>query len=59
VIVLFGVAARFGISTYPLGDAVALGLHDFAAWVLAGLAVAWKVKPARAAVTVPSKGDSR
>jgi len=39
--------ARFGISAYSLGDAVALGVHDLVAWVLAGLAVAWKVTPAR------------
>jgi hypothetical protein len=45
VMALLGVSARFGIASYSFGDAVALGLHDFAAWVSAGLAVAWKVIP--------------
>jgi len=47
VAALLGTMARFGISAYSLGDAVALGIHDLAAWVLAGLVVAWKVSPAR------------
>lgn len=47
VVALLGISARFGISAYTLGDAVALGVHDLAAWVVAGLVVAWKVGPAR------------
>ncbi len=53
VVALLGTTARFGINSYPLGDAVALGLHDLASWVLAGLVVAWVVRPAKA------RGESR
>ena len=45
VLALLSLAERFGISAYSLGDAVALGVHDFAGWVLAGLAIAGIVKP--------------
>jgi hypothetical protein len=48
VLALLSVSARFGISAYSLGDALALAVHDLAAWVLAGLAVAWVVKPSEA-----------
>ena len=48
VLALLSVSARFGISAYPLGDALALAVHDLAAWVLAGLAVAWVVRPSEA-----------
>jgi hypothetical protein len=44
VVVLMGIGARFGLASYPLGDAVALAVHDLGAWVLAGLAVAAVVK---------------
>lgn len=46
VFTLFGVMARFGLAGYPLGNAVALSIHDLAAWVVAGLAVARFVRPA-------------
>jgi hypothetical protein len=42
---LFSIQVRFGISRYPLGDAVALAAHDFAAWAVAGLAVAGLIRP--------------
>lgn len=45
IMALFGIVGRFGLASYSFGDAVALGVHDFAAWFLAGLVVAWKVKP--------------
>ena len=50
VLALLGIVARFGISAYSLGDALALAVHDLAGWVLAGLAVAWIVKPSGTAV---------
>ena len=37
---LFGAMASFGLARYPLGDAVALSVHDLVAWVVAGLVVA-------------------
>jgi len=46
VFTLFGVMARFGLAEYPLGNAVALSVHDLIAWVVAGVAVAWFVRPA-------------
>jgi len=46
VVALFGVMERFGLASYPLGPALALSLHDLAAWVVVGLPVAWVVKPA-------------
>lgn len=46
VMALFGVGARFGLAAYPMDSALALGGHDLAAWVLAGLVVASLVKPA-------------
>lgn len=46
VFALFGVMARFGLASYPLGDAVALSTHDLVAWVVAGLVVARFVRPA-------------
>ena len=48
VVALFSILARFGIASYSLGDAIALGIHDLAAMVLAGLIVAWKVAPDKA-----------
>lgn len=45
VVALISIAARFGISAYSMGDAVVLGVRDLAGWVLAGLAIAWVVKP--------------
>jgi hypothetical protein len=42
-LLLFG--ARFGLTSYSMGDALALAAHDLAAWVLAGLVVASLVKP--------------
>jgi hypothetical protein len=46
VFTLFGVMVRFGLAKYPLGDAVALSVHDLVAWVIAGLVVARFVRPA-------------
>ena len=45
VVMLFGIMARFSIGGYPLGDALALSLHDLVAWVVAGLVIAWIVRP--------------
>ena len=45
VVALFGVVNRFGLASYTFGDAVILGVHDFTAFALAGLVVAWKVTP--------------
>ena len=45
VMSLFGIMTRFSIGGYPLGDSLALTLHDLAAWVVAGLVIAWLVKP--------------
>lgn len=42
---LAGFAGRFGISAYSLGDALALAVHDLAGWSIAGLVVAWILKP--------------
>lgn len=47
VAALLGILARFGIASYSLSDAVALGLHDLAAWMVAGVFVAWKVTSGR------------
>jgi len=46
VFTLFGVMTRFGLASYSLGNAVALSVHDLAAWIIAGLVVAWFVRPA-------------
>jgi hypothetical protein len=46
VFTLFGVMARFGLAKYPLSNAVALSVHDLVAWVVAGLVIAWLVRPA-------------
>jgi hypothetical protein len=37
--------ADFGIGSYPLGSAAALALHDLALWTVAGLVMAWRVRP--------------
>jgi hypothetical protein len=39
---------RFGIGSDPLGKAVALALHDVGLWVVAGLVMAWRIKPSNA-----------
>lgn len=46
VFALLGVMARFGLAKYPLGHAVALSVHDLVAWIVAGLVVAWLIRPA-------------
>ena len=46
VFTLFGVMTRFGLASYSLRNAVALSAHDLAAWIVAGLVVAWFVRPA-------------
>jgi hypothetical protein len=35
----------FGIGTYPPGSAVALFLHEVALWTVAGLVMAWRIRP--------------
>jgi hypothetical protein len=35
----------FGIASYPLGDAIALSVHDVLLWTVAGSVMAWKVRP--------------
>lgn len=47
VMSLFGIMARFSIASYPLGDTLALTLHDLVAWIVAGLIIARIVGPAR------------
>lgn len=46
VFTLFGVMERFGLARYSLGNAVALSVHDLVAWIVAGVVVAWLVRPA-------------
>ncbi|MGD8700594.1 MAG: hypothetical protein PVJ43_14955 [Gemmatimonadales bacterium] len=48
VFALFLIMTRFGLARYPLGDALALSVHDLAAWIAAGLVVAWFVRPTAA-----------
>ena len=45
VVAVIGLLARFGLATHTMSDAVILGVHDLAGWVLAGILVAWKVTP--------------
>ena len=45
VMSLFGIMTRFSIGGYPLGDTLALTLHDLVVWIVAGLVIAWLVKP--------------
>ena len=35
----------FGIGGYPIDSALALALHDAAAWTVAGLVMAWRIRP--------------
>ncbi|MFH1680388.1 MAG: hypothetical protein ABIH26_07060 [Candidatus Eisenbacteria bacterium] len=45
---IFADLQEYGIGGYPLRSALLLGAHDLAAWMLAGLVVAWRIRPARA-----------
>jgi hypothetical protein len=45
VMSMFMIMARFSIASYPLGDALALTLHDLVAWIVVGLIIARLVKP--------------
>ena len=45
VMSLFGIMARFSIGGYPLGDTLALTLHDLVAWIVAGIVIARLVRP--------------
>ena len=45
VVALLGLMARFGLARYSLGDASVWAIHDFAAWVLAGLVVSCFIRP--------------
>lgn len=40
-----GDLARYGIGGYPLGDAMAYAVNHTVAWTLAGLVVAWRIRP--------------
>jgi hypothetical protein len=52
VISLFGIMTRFSIGGYPLGDTLALTLHDLIAWIISGLLISWIIKPVvKASVT--------
>lgn len=42
---VYGDLMNFGISSYPLQDAVLLAVHDIAAWTVVGLVVACWVRP--------------
>jgi hypothetical protein len=35
----------FGIGAYPLDDAILLTLHDVLLWTVAGLGMAWRIRP--------------
>jgi hypothetical protein len=45
VMSLFGIMTRFSIGGYPLGDTLALTLHDLLAWIVAGILISWYIKP--------------
>jgi hypothetical protein len=52
VMSLFCIMTRFSIGGYPLGDTLALTLHDLIAWIMAGLIISWMIKPvSKASVT--------
>ena len=51
VMSLFGIMTRFSIGGYPLGDTLALTLHDLLAWILAGIVISWFIKPVSQAGT--------
>lgn len=54
VVALFGFLSRYGIARYPTGAAVALSFHDLLAWFVAGLVVAWIVRPERGRGPAPA-----
>jgi hypothetical protein len=39
---------RHGIGDYPLGDAALYALHDVVLWLVIGLVLAWRIRPAPA-----------
>lgn len=43
---LFGDMTRYGIGDYPMRDSLILSLHNIVVWTVAGLVVAWRIKPA-------------
>jgi len=45
-----GSLAQVGIGGYPAGSALLLGANDVVSWTLAGLAMAWTVRPVREVV---------
>jgi hypothetical protein len=47
VMSLLGIMARFSIARYPLGDTLALTLHDLVAWIVVGLVIARIIGPVR------------
>jgi hypothetical protein len=53
---LIGISSRlmdFGIGSYPPGSAILLCIHDIILWTVAGMLMAWMVKPGR-----PAEGRS-
>jgi hypothetical protein len=46
VMALMVLGARFGLASFSFGAALALALHDLAAWTLAGCVVAWRIRDA-------------
>jgi hypothetical protein len=42
---LFSDLMDFGIGSYPVRDAILLGLNHVVVWTLVGLVVAWRLKP--------------
>jgi hypothetical protein len=47
--ILFGIS-RYGIGSYPLGDAIAWALYHVVTWSVVGLVVGWRLKPRDTAV---------
>jgi hypothetical protein len=50
---LYGDLMRFGIDGYPLRDALMLAVCDIICWTVAGLVVAWRLKPEPGTVVHP------
>ena len=42
---VFGDLPRYGIGGYPLGSALLLGGQNLVAWTIAGLVMAWRIRP--------------
>ena len=48
---VFGDLAKYDIGGYPLTSALLLGASDLISWTLAGLAMAWWIRPEPSDVT--------